>query len=300
MGILESLATFFSSLGPDTVVVGSGNEVHQPGDIDVSDIDAESISIRSGSNANKVEIQDETIEIYPDELQGEEYARYQQLLRAGKRESGTVERRSEYDQTRALASAWSESIDETIDFFDGLVSDRDLKLLRSCLYLRHVVENDIEYPDFDIHQEKRELRERYGYEAYYFAPLASSGYFDRDRYFRELYHENVNRFDTPEQQFREEFELVIGEKLLAIFVNEDDDPEDVMYDFRSTVAKQLRYGTQTDFVDVCGVGQTCRETINDFIDNLGSIYPETEYENRNRNGERVVRIDPMTLEGPGF
>lgn len=298
MGAIESLTALLNALSPDEVNIANDVDITLGGDdIDLEQVEGGTIDIKSGGHQDKVIIEGNRVVLYPDELQGDEYALFTQLVRTVKREEKSVDRLEEHQQTRALEATEKSDIDETIEFFDGIISRHYLSLLRSCLYLRNVQESDDRYPEFDIDREKRELKDRYGYEAYYVAHLASSGYFDEDRYFRELYYDLEGSGGTTSQEYRDEFELTIGEKLIAVFVSEEDSSYDVKQDVRATVAKHYRYRPHANFVDVCGVGGECREIINEFIDELSEEYPTMEYESRDRSEERVVRIYPGTLQG---
>jgi len=301
MGIIEPLISLIAALSPDEVNIANDVDITLGGDdIDLEQIEGGTIDVKSGEHQDKVVIEGNRVILYPDELQGDEYAQFTQLVRKVKREQGSVDRLEEYQQTQALESTEKGNIDETIEFFDGLISPRYLSLLRSCLYLREVRGSDDIPPEFDIDQEKRELKDRYGYEAYYVAHLASSGYFDDGRYFRELYYELEDSDRVTSRAYQDEFELAIGEKLIAVFVSEDDDVSGVKQDLRAAAAKHYRHQPQANFVDVCGVGEACRRTIDEFIDELSEEYPTIEYENRDRGQERVVRIYPGTLEGLSF
>lgn len=298
MGVIESLTSLLTALSPDEVNIANDVDITLGGDdIDLEQIEGGTIDVKSGEHQEKVAIEGNRVVLYPDELQGDEYAQFTQLVRRVKREEGSVERLEEHQQTQALESAEKGNIDETIEFFDRVISPRYLSLLRSCLYLREVQGSDDVPPEFNIDQEKRELKDRYGYEAYYVAHLASSGYFDEDRYFRELYYELEGSDGITSREYQEEFELTVGEKLIAVFVSEDDDVYGVKQDLRATAAKHYRYRPQADFVDVCGVGEACRRTIDEFIDEMSEEYPAMEYENRDREEERVVRVYPGTLQG---
>lgn len=298
MGVIESLTALLNALSPDEINIANDVDITLGGDdIDLEQIKGGTIDVESGEHQDKVLIEGNRVVLYPDDLQGNEYALFTQLVRTVKSEEGSVDRLEEHQQTRALESAEKENIDGTIEFFEGVISPHYLSLLRSCLYLREVQESASSPPDFNVDQEKSELKDRYGYEAYYVAHLASSGYFDEDRYFRELYHELEESERMTSREYREEFELTVGEKLIAVFVSEEDDVYGVKQDLRAAVAKHYRYRPRADFVDVCGVGEICAKTINEFIDGMSEEYPMMEYENQDRSHERVVRIYPGTLQG---
>jgi len=246
--------------------------------------------VSSGSSPEKMQIEEDRLILFPDELQGDEYAHFQQLARSVKREDESIRRIEESRQTAALEAADKSNIDETVEFFDGIIANHYKSLLRSALYLREVRDSDQHFPEFNIDEEKRELKERYGYDAYYMVHLASSGYFDPNRFFRELYFDIEQEDGLTEQQYRDEFELIVGEKLIAVFVNSDDGVRDVKHDVRSAMAKHSRHNPKADFIDICGVGRECRETIDAFVELVDDEYPRITHERRDREEERVERL----------
>ncbi|NLV09139.1 hypothetical protein GOC74_04250 [Halomicrobium mukohataei] len=296
MGAAESLAALIGALSPDEVNIANDVEINVGGNhVDVDDVEGGSVRVGSGDNTHKIEFQEDKVEIYPNELQGEEYALFSQLVRQTKKESGSVDRISEHEEKRALEEANKDVIDETISFFDGLISGHYISLLRSCLYLNQAADRYQTSHDFDVEVEKRELKEKYGYEAYYVANLASSGYFGEGRYFRDLYHRLEEREGNAVIEYKEEFELTIGEELLAVYVSSDDNAEYVKHQFRGRVAKQFRHNPMVDFIDVCGFGEDCENVIEAFIEDIEEEYPSVEYESPDRGQEIVRRIYPGTL-----
>lgn len=294
MSAFETLTTLLGALSPD-IDVTFGD------DIDVEDVDEDcEVQIKSDSQAEKAYVTRETVYLYPEQLQGEEYVLFQQLIGEAKRDEGEVVRVDEKEETEALESASSVEIDSTIRFFDGVLSDRHIAILRSSLYLRKLSESTEPIPDFDVGQKKRDIAEKYGYESYYMIHLTSSGYFDEDRYFRRLYHEMENDSNAVSQEYRQEFEEIIGEKLIATFVSADDTTYDVKSDVKAGIAKHFRYRPPADFFDVCGMGHRCEIAINGAVEDLEREYESMQYEDEDRGEERVVRIFPETIRDFGI
>jgi|GEM_PF-2931740 hypothetical protein len=243
MGAGELLTSLISAISPDEINIASNIDVTTGDDIDVSDVQDTSLNVKSGQNGDKIVIQEDHLIIYPNELQGEEYVLFERLTRTIKQDEGAVRRLPEQQQTEALEATNKSAIDETIRFFEDMLSDHYISLLRSCLYLRQIAEEESSYPGFNVDEEKRELKDRYGYEAYYFAHLVSSGYFDQERYFRELHSILENRSGITRVQYQDEFEQIVGEKLIAVFVSQEDTAYDVKHDVRAAVYKQARFST---------------------------------------------------------
>lgn len=289
MGAFETLTTLLGTLSPD-IDITFGD------DIDIEDVGEDcEVQIKSESQGEKVHVTREVVYLYPEQLQGEEYAIFQQLVRETKRGEGEVVRIDEKEETQALESTDTTEIDEVIQFFEGVIADRHISILKNSLYLRKLSETDEPILDFDVGQKKRDIAEKYGYEAYYMIHLTSSGYFDEGRYFQELYYELESGPDNTFEQYRREFEEIIGEKLIATFVNTDDTVYDVKSDIKAGIAKRFRYRPPADFFDVCGMGYRCEVTINGAMEDLAQEYELMEYEDEDRGEERVVRIFPETI-----
>lgn len=295
MSALETLQGLLGALSPDEIDVTLFGD-----DINLENIDADSIEVKSGGDNSKVTIRDDRVILYPDQLQGEEYAKYTQLVAQVKKEEDSIKRIGENEKTRALWGANKANIDETLSFFEGIISYRNVSLLRSALYLRQLSGGGEPFSKFDVDQQKAELKDRYGYEAYYVSHLASSGYFDEGRYFRNLYRKLEKAEGSTSRQYQEAFEQMIGEKLIAVFVNSADSTYDLKHDIRAGVTKHFRYHPRADFFDVCGVGTQCTRTIDRAIDDLSDEYPSMQYDERDRGNERVVRIYPGSFQEFGI
>lgn len=294
MSAFETLTTLLGTLSPD-IDITFGD------DIDVEDVDEScEVQIKSEGQGEKACITREVVYLYPEQLQGEEYAIFQQLVRETKRTEGEVVRIGEKEETQALENADTAEIDEVTQFFEGIIADRHISILQSALYLRRLSEADEPILDFDVGQKKRDIAEKYGYEAYYVIHLTSSGYFDEDRYFQELYYELESRPNNTTEQYREEFEEIIGEKLIATFVSADDTVYDVKSDIKAGIAKHFRYRPPADFFDVCGMGYRCEMAINGAIEDLEQEYELMQYEDEDRGEERVVRMFPETIRSFGI
>lgn len=292
MGVLESLASLIGAVGPDEVNFALGGDV-----IDIEDVEREAeLTIKSGTSDEKVALSEERVVIYPDQLRGEEYASFQQFVNQAKAAEGRITRSSETGTTRALESVNRDLIDETCSFFDEVLSSRQLSLLRSALFIREV-SGSTEYAlEKDIDQSKADLKDRYGYEAYYVCHLASSGYYDEGRYFRDLYFELESGSEPVQKVYRDHYDQIIGEKLIAAFVNSEDDVEDVLSDARAGLSKFFRYNPPADFFDICGMGSRCSELIDLALEEFSSEYDSLEYEDRDRGEERVARLYPYSLK----
>ncbi len=187
---------------------------------------------------------------------------------------------------------------DLVEFFDGLVSNRHLRVIRSSQYTRKLA--DQPGSGVDVYRAKGDLADKFGYDAYYIANLVSSGYFDRHRCLREMYREIEREESETTTQFRREFETLIREELVATFVNSDDAPHEVKTNIKSGLFGHLKYEPRTNFFDVCGLGSSCGQSIDEAVSNLRENYPALETERRDRGEERVERLYPDTIQDFGI
>lgn len=289
MSAFETLTTLLGALTPN-IDITFGD------DIDVEDVNENcDVQIKSGGEEKKAHITREAVYLYPEQLQGEEYVTFQSFVRESKRDEGEVVRVDEKEETQALENADTTEINDIIRFFDGVISDRHISILRSSLYLRKLSQNYDPIPDFNVGQKKRDIAEKYGYESYYMIHLVSSGYFDEGRYLQNLYYQLESAETSTAERYREEFEEIIGEKLIATFVSADDTTYDVKSDVKAGVVKYFRYRPPANFFDVCGMGHRCEVTIDEAVEDLEQEYEMMEYDDEDRGEERVVRIFPETI-----
>lgn len=283
---LETLLALLEAISPD-ITFGD--------DIDIGDIhgDAE-VKVKSEEDGEKARVEKDEILLNPEEFQGKEYARFQQFITKTKRQEGRVSRADKRGETRVIENADTTQYSGIISFFDDRISPRYMAILRSALYLRAISDNRDLSREFDIDGKKRDVAEKYGYEAYYMIHLTSSGYFDEEGYFQRLYYEFEDAPD-PTQAFRDEFEEIIGEKLIATYVSSEDSNYDVKTDIKSGLARYFRHSPRAEFYDVRGLGDECRTTIEQSISELKEEYRHMQVENMTQIEEYVARIYPNSL-----
>jgi hypothetical protein len=231
--------------------------------------------------------------LYPGTFNSQECSQYHSFVREVKQETGRVARTDAEQDTEAIESV-SEDTVSGIDFFDGIVTDRRFQLLQTSQYIRQLADNQSRA--FDVYGAKGDLAERYGYEAYYVANLVSSGYFDEGRFFRQLYFRLEENSSETDRQYRDALDTIVGEKLIAVFVSEDDSVHNVTCDAKSRLLKFHRYDTHSEFFDICGLGEECGQTIDEAVANLCDEYPALDTQQMDRGEERVERLYPESVD----
>lgn len=291
--VFEYLTTLLNALGPDKIVFGD--------DISIEEIDENAeVKVKTESQDKGAHVTRREVILYPSQFPREAYSHYATYIQQTKVETGAVKRIDASKDTKSLEHVDYDYIDNTIDFYDGLISENYISLLRKTLYLHEVKEHPELTLTKSIDENKRDLANEHGYEAYYVTHLVSSGYFDEGRFFRELY-ENLSEERGPtDEQYWDEFEKIIGEKLIAIFVSSDDTAYDLKTSIKSGVAKHYMHRPPFNFIDVCGMGYKCGLTIDQALEELSNDFDEMDYEDRDRGDERVVRIYPATIGGGPF
>lgn len=243
---------------------------------------------------NKAVVGAREIILFPSMFDGNEYSEFQTLTGQYKRQEGRIARTDTEQEAKAIESVDDNEVAAVVDFFDEIVSDRHCEILRKAQYLRSLTD-DLD-SSFDVYNSKGDLADRYGYDAYYIANLVSSGYFDEGRFFRSMYDVIQEEKKNPIPCYREEFELIVGEKLVATFVSSDDDVHEVHTDIKSAMMKYFRYQPRSEFFDVCGLGNRCERKINIAVEDICEQYPALKTEGRDRGEERVERLYPDTIQ----
>lgn len=291
--MIGALKTLLKTLSPNIdITLGD--------DIDIDDLEDCEVTIRNEREPDtKAVLGSEEVVLYPETFDAAEYNQYQTLVGRYKREKGRIATTNAHRETEAIESVVTDEVEAVSDFFDGVVSDRHHEIIKKSQYLRTLA--DQRDGEIDLYRAKGDLADRYGYEAYYIANLVSSGYFDQGRFFRELYRDVQSDGDQEtEPHYREQFDLIIGEKLVATFVSADDSTHEVGTDIKSGMMKQFRHRPPVDFFDVCGLGEDCSRMIDTAVASLTEQYPNLRTDTMDRGEERVERLYPDSVQDFGI
>lgn len=214
-------------------------------------------------------------------------------------EEGRLLRSPVEEETEDIEQAWKPEYDEIIDFFDDLIFDRYVSIIRKSLYLRGVLEVE-NLSKEQIDKRKRDIAEHLGGEAFYMTNLCTAGYFDEGRIFRDMYFDMFYEGEYEAYKFKDFFQDIVQERTLCVFVERDQTTYEVVQDIKGRIAKWQRQRPPFSFIDVRGIGDECKGLIEDAIQRIDEEYISFDYTPYNdTEGHYVVRINPAAMESLG-
>ncbi|WP_436911368.1 hypothetical protein [Halosimplex marinum] len=148
-------------------------------------------------------------------------------------------------------------INEIVDFFSQYLSDNQTTLLRRCLSIRQDWERDEIYISRqEMDSMKYDLSQDFDH-AFTVSNLVSSGYYDKDGYFREIF-ENLDESGVDHSEYRRIYSEILQEKPFFVFVGGSDQPPGVVKEIKNKLSKYTSYPIQIEFVDALAVGSRAR------------------------------------------
>ena len=151
------------------------------------------------------------------------------------------------------AKAGNSSDKNILQFFTDVMPKGDYDALKMALYLR-----DQNAKGRDISVYRKDIRDRFGERGTNISNLCSAGYFDSE--FQKLYNE------VSKEEFKEYYEIAVGKKARALFVNVHMDEDQIQQEFEVMLAKAIKYH-MSEF-RIHGKGKTNVVNIKKFITNL--------------------------------
>lgn len=297
---MVDLKGILSSLFPDVTI---GENVDVEGDYERNefvvegDLDVDGVRFGELPAGKPLDLQrrDEGVELVvdPEEAKDANWEETKPALRSAWQEVGEISLDSAYPFVSSIRqSVDDEYIDDVCDFFRPKVPFRYYKMIESSLYLNQAVA-DRDVSRREVRRRKKQISDRYGNEAYAIASLCSAGYFDGDRFFRDLYHDM--KAAGSDSDYAETFVTLATNKPFVVFVKTEDTAQEV-YD--TVLMKNLRrkeYDADVDFIDVRGINPTNHQTIEEAVSRLNDDYENLSYERRSTDHEMVVRIDATSF-----
>ena len=274
----------------------SKNELASDGGVDKSDIGEDwEVDVHRGENENSVRLSEGKIHLYPQSMDPEVITKFHMLTREVKEREGVVKRMDIEEEVSELKHLDKSDIDSIVEFFDGPIQRRYLELLRSSLYLQRSAANpDISLKQ-DIDEYKADLKEDYGPVAYYMNHLVSSGYFNENSFFQEMYFGLMERDGDTDSQYQREFELILERELLALFVNSKDSSRKVKLGMKEKLNGYYMYSPYADFIDVRGLGAECEEIIEEAVELFKEEYENAIITELEESDEKAVRLLPRSI-----
>jgi hypothetical protein len=265
--------------------------------VDEDDVHHEwELSIQHGHNENAVVLSDGVVRLYPEAMSSETKATFHQVVSTNKEEEGSVEREDVAPEVNKLKEMDKTDIDRIASFFESKLSARHGEVLRRSLYLQHSAKQEDVRLEKPIDVLKGELKDRYGYVAIYLNHLVSSGYFNDEEFFREMYTDIDEQQGVTEDSFREEFELIVERELIALYVGQDDKAKDSMWGVLGLISGYFRHEPHNNFLDVRGIGEECEATIEDAMELVKEHHENLMFsEIEEESDEMAIRILPQSL-----
>lgn len=163
----------------------------------------------------------------------------------------------------------SPDISNTIRFFKGILSDQDLVILRSGLYIKSLRE----VGDPKGTKLKADITSRYGARGKNIVNLATAGYFES--YIRPLYEEMSQKLDFSKEEFLEIYRVLVNELPFTIFVHAGMNVQTVTKLFNEKAERQIKYDVDEEVIAIHGYGRNA-ETVAAVRDSLRKTYQVTE------------------------
>lgn len=150
-----------------------------------------------------------------------------------------------------------------------------------------------------IDKRKLDLSRRMGHEASYICNLCTSGYFDANRTFREIYQQLYMDDNYKNFKFKDEFEKIVDHKLLCIFVERDQTVYEVTQEVRGRLAKYQRESPLNNYIDIRGIGSDCEDIIRAVVNELEDEFVALDYNQWTEGDQLVIRIHTASLPNLG-
>jgi len=260
--------------------------------VDLSDITINIVDYDGGDSLQK---SGQDLDVNISEMSPEQLSELGDALNDHFYEQGRVLQQDAEIEAATIESGYSEEDGEVTDYFDGILTDRYLGIIDQSLHLKAVIDQKDLSRD-EIHERKRDIAERYGVDAMYLSSLATSGYFHPNGGLRDLYVTMGLDPDYDRLNFQQELEDLVKQKILCVFIENDQDVAEVAGDVEGRLARFQRVDPVHEWLDIRGIGQNCERTIDSVVGGLEERYEGIDYSIWNNDrGNRVVRIRPHTL-----
>lgn len=163
----------------------------------------------------------------------------------------------------------SAAVREVIDFFSDKIPNRDIMILRSGLYIKHL--RSIGDPTGQ--RIKADIVARYGHYGKNIVNLTTAGYFES--YIRPLHEQMSKQEGFTNDDFLKEYRLIVSDLPFAVFVNAGMTPEVVVSEVREKADAQLKYDVAEDVISIHGYGSNT-EIVAEAKELLGEDYEVAE------------------------
>ena len=192
----------------------------------------------------------------------------------------------------------NEDVRSTIEYFDDYLPEDDLRLLQRCFYLRIDFEDEESHIDQgEVHRRKRDLDRQHESNAFVVSNLCSAGYYDRERFLRELFKRIDNSDDLGPTDYHEVYKTVLRDEPFSVFVAGHNRPDEIMSLIESKLNGYKGYNFDIDFIDIRAQGGRNRSKLNGIVFDLQNDIDTIQYKTEVDKREVVYRIYPDTVSG---
>lgn len=259
-----------------------------------SDVEVENINLIDKTDTDKFKKEGKSLYINLNKLDQDELSGIQELLQHEFEDEERVLREDEEFESVAMERGYTEDLKEILEYFDTFLIDRYLNIIDVGLHLRALIEQrDLDKED--IQKKKRNIGRRFGPEAIYLTSLTSTGYFDPNGGLRDLIVDMELNSQYNKYDFQDELEGLVENKLLCVFVQSDDDVDEVTQEVRGRIARYQRIDPIHDWLDIRGIGGNCEEIIEGVRSNLNNEFVGLDSQTWHERGQKVLRIHPQTI-----
>lgn len=202
-------------------------------------------SLYSYDSKNKI------LKIFAPELGKKNKELLFKLIRKTFNEGGLIWKSTKSEALNSYNDYTTHNKDQKIlDFFRPILNNNDFSALKMSLFLR--VQSEM---GKDINMYKAEIRNKFDDRGANIANLCSAGYFENE--FEKLY------MTVPKTEFHEYYEMVVGAKARALFVNVHMTVNQIEKEVNEMVEKAIKY--HMDDFRLHGKGKTNVTRIEKFV-----------------------------------
>lgn len=257
-------------------------------------IDISNVSLINYESRDKLQKEGDSLKINISELSEKERKELLDVPPEQFEIQGRVLDEKEESDVNAIEQGYDESSDEITGYFDGILSENYISIVDASLYLRALIdEKDITRDE--IHERKKDIAKKYGPDAFYLSSLVTAGYFDPDGGVRDIYVGMELNDQYDRYKFQERLEELVDNKLLCVFVENDDSVHDVTQETIQRLARYQREEPVNEWLDMRGIGDQCEEIIDGVLANLEEEYIGIDYDRWSDGEDLYVRIHPHSL-----
>jgi len=219
-------------------------------------------------------------------------------LKSGWEEEGAVSTESAYPiLLQAERNITDEKIIEIKAFFERKVFTSDYLLLQSSLTIDQVMNaaDRSGWSNEELKSRKQQLANKYHDAAFTLPSLCTSGYFDEDGLFREVYETMTEREEYDVSNYDSVFRTMISDRPFVAYARESLSENELIDIIRGKINRLPSYDIPLPYIDVRGIGSSNHQKIRTAMETIEEENENIVYDERVGNEELVVRIDADSI-----